>query len=194
MYSGKKSFIMNVKGDFDEVLKEMDFVEKKVIKPATRAALNKALAKMSTQAVRGVSEKAKIKQKSVRSRIRLGKAKRGKLWIMIGFKKKPTTAIREGRRQTRKGVTAGKHRFQGAFITSPKSQPGNRQIFSRIQWQYVMRNINGVMRRRQKLAVMKNPFAIEAEILTRHLVNKKAPSILRNEFKAQIKWRMNHPR
>lgn len=102
----------------------------KVVRPALVDALNRTAEKANTAAVKQVAGESKLPAKAVRSRARKLKATRRTLDAGAAFYYKPISPIGiVSTRQTRKGVTAGKHRFPGSFIATGT---GNRQqVFHR---------------------------------------------------------------
>lgn len=98
-------------------------------------ALNSTLVKMAswlrTRSVRGLSKELAIQQKVIRRRLKSFRLKKGTdgSSITVWYGLDPVAMIYLGARQTKKGVTAGKHRRDSAFIA--KGANGGRQVFKR---------------------------------------------------------------
>lgn len=114
----------------DRLVSEFAATEQQIEK-----ALNSTLVKMAswlrTRSVRGLSKELAIQQKVVRRRLksfRLKKSPDGSS-IAVWYGLDPVAMIYLGARQTKRGVTAGKHKRDSAFIA--KGQNGNRQVFKR---------------------------------------------------------------
>ncbi len=102
----------------------------KQMEAAEIRALNKTMNWLRTHAVRAVSEETKIAAKVVRQRIRAFKATRrrrfGRVWAGL----RPLAAHRLGAaKQLRRGVRAGRHVFEGAFVVA--TSKGKQVVFQR---------------------------------------------------------------
>lgn len=113
-------------------------------KKAIRRAQNKTLRWTRTQVRRAVAREAQVPQKLLKGRFHLTSAKardpRAILWVGLN----PIPAIDAGNaRQTKKGVTVGKHRFDHAFIaTMPHGRTGVFLRVSRRRLPIVEQTIN----------------------------------------------------
>lgn len=106
---------------------------------ATEAQVNRALgstlgkmaAWMRAKSVKGLSAELQIQQKIIRRRLKSFRMKRtaGGASITVWYGLDPIALIYMGARQTKKGVTAGKHKVDGGFIAAGRN--GNRQVFKR---------------------------------------------------------------
>lgn len=100
-------------------------------KRAVRRAQNKTIRWTRTQVRRAVSREAQLPQKLLKGRFRLSTASarntRAILWVGLN----PIPAIDAGNaRQTKRGVTVGKHRFDHAFIATMPSE--NTGVYLRV--------------------------------------------------------------
>lgn len=106
---------------------------------ATAAQADKALAStlvrmagwLKARSVKGLSKELAIQQKVVRRRLKSFRVKRSPSGssITIWYGLDPVALIYLGARETGTGVTAGKHKRQGAFIARGKN--GGSQVFKR---------------------------------------------------------------
>jgi len=99
-----------------------------------KKALTSALAKLSrwlrVQSLRGLSKQLQVSQKVLRRRLKTFRLKRSAdgAEITVWYGLDPIGLIYLGARQTRRGVTAGQHRRDGAFIARGKRRV---QVFKR---------------------------------------------------------------
>lgn len=98
-------------------------------------ALTSTLMKMSkwlrTRSAQGLSKELAVTQKVLRRRLktmRLSKSIDGPS-ITVWYGLDPISVIYLGARKTKAGISAGKHRFPGAFISAGKN--GKKQVFKR---------------------------------------------------------------
>lgn len=106
---------------------------------ATEAQVNKALgstlgkmaAWMRAKSIKGLSGELQVQQKILRRRLKSFRMKRtadgGSITVWYGLD--PIALIHMGARQNKRGVTAGKHKRDGAFIAPGRN--GGRQVFKR---------------------------------------------------------------
>lgn len=108
---------------------DRDFT-RKVVVPSIIDALNRTVARSKTRAVRRIAKASQLPAKAVRRRTRVLKANRRRMDAgasLIERPVAPATALKV--RQTRKGVSAGKHRFPGSFLGTDTG--GRLQVFHR---------------------------------------------------------------
>ena len=104
-------------------------IEPQILKAAVRA-LNKTAIWLKGQAAKQLSQEAQIQQKHLRKKLQVVKANRSNLKAFILANTMSIKAAHLGRmRQTSKGVTVGKHSFDGAFIA--KMPGGHTGVFKR---------------------------------------------------------------
>ena len=149
---------------------------------------------MQTLVVRQISSGLSLKQKSVRSRVRILKAKLVYPNAGIIIRRRPIVAIREGKRKTKAGVTAGKRKFAGAFVATPRNRPGKPQIFKRRRGQFVTRVVDGKEVKREKLEVMRISLLPQAEWITRNIIQTHGRKEFRRQMIAQLNWRSGNAR
>ena len=98
---------------------------------ALRSTLGKMASWLRVRSVRGLSKHLQVQQKILRRRLKSFRVKKtadgSEVTVWYGLD--PIALIYMGARETRAGVTAGKHRRPGAFIARGRS--GNRQVFKR---------------------------------------------------------------
>ena len=97
---------------------------------ARQAAINRTLSWSRTRAERIIASDAKVQKKVAARRVRASKARRGRrdAVLFIGYNPIGLSNLRP--RQTRRGVTAGKHRRPGAFIAPVRG--GRIEVFKRL--------------------------------------------------------------
>lgn len=112
------------------IIEELRATEKQVDR-ALASTMGKMSSWLRTRSVRGLSDELAVAQKIIRRRLKTFRVQRTASGqsITIWYGLDPVALIHLGARQTKRGVTAGKHRRDGAFIaTGPK---GGRQVFKR---------------------------------------------------------------
>lgn len=117
---------IKVEVDVSVALALLRNISKSAMQSAWRRTLRKTSNWVIGQASRAASGKTKIPQKVLKSRIRfyLKDAATGKVWL--GLSALPADRIGKPR-QTRAGVTVGKHRFGHAWLI----KPGGKTVFIR---------------------------------------------------------------
>ena len=114
----------------DTIAIELNAVSAQVDR-AMVSTLGKMARWLRTRSLRGLSEKLAVSQKVLRRRLktfRLGRGPDGQS-ITIWYGLDPIGLIYLGARETAAGVTAGKHKRDGAFIASGRGN--NRHVFKR---------------------------------------------------------------
>jgi len=102
----------------------------KQMEAAEVRALNKTVNWLRSKAVQSVSKEMKVAAKLVRQRIAAFKATRRKRYGKVWAGLQPIAAHRLGAaKQTRKGVRAGRHSFDGAFVRTTEN--GKLTVFQR---------------------------------------------------------------
>lgn len=98
---------------------------------ALRSTLSKMASWLRVRSLRGLSPHLQVSQKILRRRLKSfrlrSSAEGGEITVWYGLD--PIGMIYLNARQTKSGVTAGKHRRDGAFIAAGKN--GSRQVFKR---------------------------------------------------------------
>lgn len=139
---------VNIKGDVDALIRDLDLVEEQGRAIASRA-LNRAAQRAETVAVRHAAEVLGLKQSVIRwrydqdgnrtERRRWSRRSARKdllevSWFMTNYKGNVGTVpviLANGVKQTKQGVSTSKAVYLSAFITSARKQRGNRQVFRR---------------------------------------------------------------
>lgn len=146
-----------------------------VNRAATRA-LNKTLTFMGGQGRRILAEESGLPLKSLRSRVRIGKASRSTLRGSVWFGLAPIKAIYAGSaRQTRSGVTARGLSYTGAFLAT---MPSTGHL--------------GIFKRRGSARLPIDEQRIYLAYTTEHLssLGAKAPERLRTIFSQEINYEL----
>ncbi len=159
-----------------EVTRSLDYYQKRVVPEATAASINKGAAKARTQIARSLSAIFQLPQKIIRRRMRVRRANKrtlkGRLWAGLGAVKMKYLRPR----QTKTGVTAGKHRAAHAFI-APVGSTTN--VFKR----------KG--RARLPLVTQKVVLGDKADQLIRRITKQVIRTFFPKELRRQIEWRAN---
>ncbi|WP_341816301.1 phage tail protein [Wolbachia endosymbiont (group B) of Elophila nymphaeata] len=111
--------------NINEIISNIDEKEQK-IKLAAIKALNKTAIWLKAQAAKEISEEKKIKLTVMRKRLRIFKAKAGRLEVLIRANLYDVRASSIGSmRKTKRGTKTGNHEFIGAFTaTMPRGYKG----------------------------------------------------------------------
>jgi len=115
--------------DFADMVRALDLTEKQLYAAAYRA-IRKTVSWVRTHLAKTLSKELQIVQKVIRQRLRVymqdRRALQGKVWMgMYNIR-----ASRLGKaRQTRTGVSVGRHRFPGSFIATMPT--GHTDVFKR---------------------------------------------------------------
>lgn len=118
-----------ISNNINEIISNIERKEQK-IKLAAIKALNKTAIWLKAQAAKEISEEKKIKLTVMRKRLRIFKAKAGRLEVLIRANLYDVRASSIGSmRETKRGTKTGKHEFIGGFAAvMPK---GNSGMFKR---------------------------------------------------------------
>ena len=117
--------------NLDSFIATMTTIERSVVPQATARALNRTAAEARTQVVRKLASQTGLKQKSIREKLIVVRARRSSLVAELQVSGRPLNLLRFGARQTKRGVSAkawGKRRvYPGTFL-------GNRgrTVFKRV--------------------------------------------------------------
>lgn len=115
----------------DQTINDLGATEAQV-KAALKSTLTKMASWLRTRSVRGLSKALEVQQKVLRRRLKTFRAvlstDGGSITVWYGLN--PISLISLGARQTRRGVTAGRHKRPGAFIA--KGQVFKRKGKSRL--------------------------------------------------------------
>jgi len=118
--------------DIRPVLQLVNGLSQVAVSNAWRRALRKTGDWIKTHVARSLSSEIKVPQKVLKQRLYffLRSAKEGKVWLGINA----IEAARLGKaRQTRRGVTVGRHRFDGAWLyRSKRGSPNDGGVFRRV--------------------------------------------------------------
>lgn len=108
-----------------QVVADLKATEQQV-KRALRTTLTRMASWMRTRSVRGLSKHLEIQQGVLRRRLKTFRVSMSgdNASITVWYGLNPISLIYLGARQTKRGVTAGKHKRDGAFIAK-------RQVFKR---------------------------------------------------------------
>ncbi|WP_108784690.1 phage tail protein [Wolbachia endosymbiont of Bemisia tabaci] len=111
--------------NINEIISNIDRKEQK-IKLAAIKALNKTAIWLKAQAAKEISEEKKIKLTVMGKRLRIFKAKAGRLEVLIRANLYDVRASSIGSmRETKRGTKTGNHEFIGAFTaTMPRGYKG----------------------------------------------------------------------
>ncbi len=114
-----------ISNNINEIISNIDEKEQK-IKLAAIKALNKTAIWLKAQAAKEISEEKKIKLTVMRKRLRIFKAKAGRLEVLIRANLYDVRASSIGSmRKTKRGTKTGNHEFIGAFTaTMPRGYKG----------------------------------------------------------------------
>lgn len=114
----------------EQAITDLNATEGQVLQ-ALRSTLTKMASWMRTRSVRGLSSHLQVQQKIIRRRLRTFRLKRSTdgASVTVWYGLDPISLIYLGARQTKQGVTAGKHTRPGAFIANGRNN--NRQVFKR---------------------------------------------------------------
>jgi len=175
-------FTLNVKGDYDAILRDLDEVERRLAPAAAAAALNIAVRRVRTASRREIAAVKRITpQKLVGERLKLVRAKAGRLVAFLHALILPIPAARLGTpRQGPAGSRVKSHFFPGAFVARMPS--GNIGIFKR--------------RGRPRLPIKEQSISLEPEasaIVARHVRSTGAKE-WRIEFEREMAWRLARKR
>lgn len=116
--------------DIQNVIFDLQATEAQVNR-ALSSTLGKMAAWMRTRSVRGLSKELQVQQKIIRRRLktfRMSRTSNGAS-IRVWYGLDPIALIHLKARQTQRGVTAGRHSRDGAFIR--RGRNGNEQVFKR---------------------------------------------------------------
>jgi len=114
-----------ISNNINEIISNIDRKEQK-IKLAAIKALNKTAIWLKAQAAKEISEEKKIKLTVMGKRLRIFKAKAGRLEVLIRANLYDVRASSIGSmRETKRGTKTGNHEFIGAFTaTMPRGYKG----------------------------------------------------------------------
>lgn len=117
------------KQDFADLVRTLGLTEERLQAAGSRA-VRKTAQWVKTHLARNLSKELQIVQKVIRQRLRVYLRDRRSLQAKVWLGLYRVRASRIGRpRQTRAGVSVGRHRFPGAFIASMKS--GHEDVYQR---------------------------------------------------------------
>lgn len=106
---------VDVRGNMKEVLRGVK-QHPKLIRQAMIAAMNRAATRAGTEVRREIAKEFQVPAKYAKRRIRISKAKAGRLNAAVHVAVKPFWPPNIGvMKQTRAGVRVGRHNFPGAF-------------------------------------------------------------------------------
>jgi len=108
---------LNVKLDIKNATRGLNRWERKLIPSVTRSALNRAGKKVKTEIVRFLSPKTKIKQKDLRSGIRIIRASFTRATVTLIARGRRFNVIRFKARETKKGLVAHPWGIRRIYLT-----------------------------------------------------------------------------
>ena len=130
------SFGMSVKSNIDQVVKQFRGIDKKLVKPAVVAALNKMGKEVTVVAKRELAERTGYKKGTVARRIKLNKASKQDLTAKVEVKGRHFNLIESGAKKIKAGVSHkawGKRQvLRDAFIFTGKNS-GKRLVGVRLK-------------------------------------------------------------
>lgn len=105
----------------------------KQVEKASDRAIKKTIRWLKTRVAREISTATKVPQKSLKPRMTTTVAGKGADRVhILWFGSMPLPAEKAGKaRQTKKGTTAGKHRFEGAFVATIYNPEANVWVRTR---------------------------------------------------------------
>lgn len=125
---------VNVQGDMNKILSHAKRLHYYDAYLANVTALNRTVRWLRTQAKRRVAAAAQVPVGPVNRRLVITKARRSRTGrepaAWLGMLQRPVPVIQLGARETRSGVTAGRHRYDGAF--KGQGHGGYIQVFRRL--------------------------------------------------------------
>jgi len=111
---------LSVQSNIAHVMKQFRGMSKKVVKKAVVTALNKVGKEANTEAKRQLANKAGLKKKTVASNMKITKANKNNLSVLISIGGRQLNLVEFGARETKKGVSSnawGKRTVnRGAFF------------------------------------------------------------------------------
>lgn len=113
---------IDVRGDLRDLERHLSETQRKVIPKAAVMALNKTMAKVKTQAVRGTAKQLKIRSKNVNQRIKFKgrlRANKFSMEAVLLVKGAMINAVDLGTVQSvrrSRHLKVGRHKFDGAFL------------------------------------------------------------------------------
>lgn len=193
---------MSVKGDMKAVQRDLGRLQKRDVPRATSAALNRSQAQILTQARRGISKARRIQQKVLKDRVvPRRKANWRNLVAEIELRYQDVPANRLKPRQLAKGVRAGRHKFEGAFVVGadqkgkkrgPDRQRRARRGHGRRKDKPAIGRAKGLVMKRKGLArlpIEKQFVEImpDAKKITEKIVYRRGRKIFRHNFDRQVR-------
>lgn len=116
---------LSVSDPTDQIIKAMQDLPSKVVKPALMRALNRSATATRAKAVKEIRQEMGVSAATVREGIKLERAQARRLAAILRHRGRRLNLIRFGARQTKKGVSAkawGKRRtYRGAFIVKERT-------------------------------------------------------------------------
>lgn len=110
---------ISVKSDMKEILRDVQ-QHPKLIRQAAISAMNRAASRASTEVRREIAKEFKVPARAAKRRIKVLKAGRGRLDASVSVGVKPFWPPNLGAlKQTKSGVSVGRHRFPGAWVLAP---------------------------------------------------------------------------
>lgn len=171
------SLTVRIDGDMDAILKDLEQVQKRHVPLATVRALNRTLAWMRTRAKREIAAEVGVPVALANRWMRQRKGTLSNRAIMVGLLLRPIPAVRLPHRQTRTGVRAGKHAFEGAFIASDPD--GREMVFKRLT------------RKAHPIDAVKIPVAQAGQTILERYTRDKARARFAELFEKDLAWRLS---
>ncbi len=164
-----------ISNNINEIISNIDRKEQK-IKLAAIKALNKTAIWLKAQAAKEISEEKKIKLTVMRKRLRIFKAKAGRLEVLIRANLYDVRASSIGSmRETKRGTKTGNHEFIGAFTAT------------------MPRGYKGAFKREGRAALpikeVKLPLEPEASRIIGNLVNYEVEKVFTKFFERELSYK-----
>lgn len=109
--------------DVRKLEKKLSSLRSSEVDRAHARALNEGTKRARTKIVRATAGEVNVKSKSIRSKISIIRATSSNKEARMRVKRSSVSAMSQGARKTKTGVTAGRRKFAGAFIAAPTSSP-----------------------------------------------------------------------
>lgn len=178
------SFRMSVEENIDDMLRDLNHVQKKLAPAAAARALNKAATVARKESTRAISNRRGITpQRLVRDRLRIAKSHKSRLTAYIYAKLHPVRAIEmatseRGGKRARKGIKSGPNIFHRAFLAyRGKKKYGVYERQTREQFPIVERVIK---------------LLPQADSIIRKIISTSGLAAFKKEFERQMALRMRH--
>ena len=181
-----------IEADVQKAVKNLRKISRTIVPESEISALNKAQRRISTVGVKGTAGDAKVSQKVIRARLRTYRANKKKQYASTYIFRRDVSASGLNPKQNRRGVKAGKHSFQGAFLADGSKGVGK---YRNKKFQATRLTRQQVLQRQGKgrypLDVVKVPIASAAtqnfQKAARLVMTSEYSGLFRHELNRRIK-------